>query len=57
MRAGADGEPAVGPKSGYYTKPQETIQSPDRVHKGPKHYTKPRHTIQRYRILDKTQKY
>ena len=30
----------------YYTKPQKTIQSPDRLHKAPTNYTKPRQTSQ-----------
>ena len=31
----------------YFTKPRQTIQSPERLYKAPEKYTKPRVTIQR----------
>ena len=35
-----------GDTSGYYTKPQKTIQSPKTLYKAPTDYTKPQQTIQ-----------
>ena len=65
---GGAGAPAEGPKGGGpqktfykaptdFTKPQRTIEGPDRLYKAPTDYTNPQQTIETYKILDKTQKY
>ena len=46
-----------GDTSGYWTKPQKTIQSPNRLYKAPKQYTKPRQTSQSPQKVYKDIKY